>query len=72
MTTTANAYVCQKCQHREYTLGSMKVSSDGFTAIFDIQDRSFTTVSCQRCGYTEFFKTDEASFLKRLADGMFG
>lgn len=72
MSTTMTAYACQKCRHQEYTLGSMKVASDGFMAIFDIEDRGFTTVSCQRCGYTEFFRTDEASFLKRLADGMFG
>jgi uncharacterized protein len=65
-------YECLRCKHREYTLGSIRVAGGGFMAILDIENRSFTTVSCERCGFTELYKTDEAGFLKMLADGFFG
>jgi predicted nucleic-acid-binding Zn-ribbon protein len=71
-TTTTSTYECLRCKHRQYSLGSMRASGSGFMAILDIENRSFTTVSCERCGFTEFYKTDEAGFLKMLADGFFG
>jgi uncharacterized protein len=70
MTTTTDAYECPKCKHRQHAIGSIRVSGDGFMAILDLENRSFTTVSCERCGFTELYRTDEAGFLKLLADGI--
>ena len=39
------------------------VSSHGgnFAKIFDVQNKKFITISCQRCGYTELYRADTST-----------
>jgi predicted nucleic-acid-binding Zn-ribbon protein len=39
----------------------MRATGGFWTKIFDIQSEHFTTVTCQRCHYTEFFRTDSST-----------
>jgi predicted nucleic-acid-binding Zn-ribbon protein len=52
-------YTCPKCGSKQFEIGEMWVSSNFFSRIFDIQGRRFTNVTCQKCRYTEFFKTSQ-------------
>lgn len=49
-------FVCPKCGNNEYEVDEMRATGGPFAKIFDVQNKKFTSVSCRRCGYTEFYK----------------
>lgn len=51
-------YTCPKCGHGQYDVGEIYAVGSMITKIFNIQNRKFTTVTCKRCTYTEFYKTE--------------
>ncbi|TYB78720.1 zinc ribbon domain-containing protein [Bizionia myxarmorum] len=50
-------YSCPKCDHKNYQVSEMRATGGTFSKIFDIQNKKFTSVTCARCTYTEFYKT---------------
>lgn len=48
-------YTCPKCQHHQYDSGQARTTGGFWSKVFDIQNRKFITISCQKCGYTEFY-----------------
>ena len=48
---------CPKCQNTEYEVDKFAATGGGFSKIFDIQNKQFSTVSCLNCRYTEIYKT---------------
>ncbi|NIR45751.1 MAG: GTP-binding protein, partial [Gemmatimonadetes bacterium] len=50
-----------------YETGEMRATGGFWSKVFDVQSRKFTTVTCDHCKYTEFFKTD-ASTLGNIFD----
>jgi predicted nucleic-acid-binding Zn-ribbon protein len=48
-------YVCPKCGSRTCTTGEIRTTGSFLTKIFDIQNRRFTSVTCNDCKYTEFY-----------------
>lgn len=56
MDTKPLNYKCPKCNNRTYKIGQVRATGSLLTKIFDIQNQKFTTVTCERCTYTEFFK----------------
>jgi predicted nucleic-acid-binding Zn-ribbon protein len=50
-------YKCQKCSNRTYEVDQMQATGGTFTKLFNIQNKSFTSVTCKKCSYTEFYKT---------------
>ena len=51
-----NNWVCLKCDHKDYDVGEVRVSGGFWSRIFDVQNKKYSTVSCEKCGYTEFYK----------------
>lgn len=49
-------FCCPKCSHNSVVIGGLSATGKGLSRMFDIQHNKFTTVTCGRCGYTEFFK----------------
>lgn len=49
---------CPKCSHTNAEVDRIATAGDGASKLFDIQNRSFKTVSCTNCGYTEFYRSD--------------
>ena len=47
---------CMKCGHESATIDSVATTGDGLSRLFDLQNRSFEVVVCDRCGYTEFYR----------------
>jgi predicted nucleic-acid-binding Zn-ribbon protein len=54
-------YECPKCHNRTYQVDQMQATGGLFTKLFNIQNKRFTTVTCERCSYTEFFKGKTSS-----------
>jgi len=60
-------YNCPKCGWQQYDVSEMRATGGFFSKIFDVQTRKFTTVTCTRCRYTEFYKAD-SSMLGNIFD----
>jgi len=60
-------YSCPKCQNREFETGEMRATGGTLSKIFDVQNKKFTSVTCKRCTYTEFYKA-KTSALSNIFD----
>ena len=54
-------YTCPKCSNRTYEVSEMRATGGTLSKIFDIQNKKFTSVTCQRCSYTEFYKASTSA-----------
>jgi len=54
-------YRCSKCDHREYETSEFRVTGSFLAKIFDVQGKKYSTVTCQRCKYTEIFAADSST-----------
>lgn len=52
---------CPKCQSVDYNVGEMRVSGGFWSRIFDVQNKKYSAVSCERCSYTEFYKSPSST-----------
>jgi predicted nucleic-acid-binding Zn-ribbon protein len=49
-------YRCTKCGNEQCETAEMR-GADGFwSKIFDVQGQRYSTVTCTRCKFTEFYK----------------
>ncbi len=55
-------YKCPKCGFTEYEQDEMRSTGGPLAKIFDVQNKKFTTISCARCKYTEFYKMKSSTF----------
>lgn len=62
---------CIKCQNTAYETDQFTASGGGFSRIFDVQNKKFTTVTCTKCKYTETYKT-KVSGLANVFDFFIG
>ncbi|WP_411766155.1 zinc ribbon domain-containing protein [Winogradskyella sp. A3E31] len=60
-------YKCPKCNNRDYEVGQMRATGGTLSKIFDVQNKKFTSVTCTKCSYTEFFKA-KTSALSNIFD----
>ncbi len=51
-------FVCPKCRNTQCEIDQMRATGGALAKIFDVQNKKFTSVTCTRCRYTEFYKTD--------------
>ncbi len=58
MSSIRTSYFCAKCNHSGYTTDEFRATGGNFAKIFDVQNKKFTTISCNQCGYTEIYKGD--------------
>ncbi len=54
-------YRCPKCGNTRYETGQIRTTGGFWSKIFDVQHKKFTTVTCDRCKYTEIFKADSSA-----------
>ena len=52
---------CPKCGHTAFETDVMRATGGRFAKIFDVQNRKFTTVTCSRCTFTEFYRGDTST-----------
>ncbi|WP_166959895.1 zinc ribbon domain-containing protein [Yeosuana marina] len=60
-------YKCPKCGNTAYKLDEMRATGGTLSKIFDVQNKKFTSVTCTRCTYTEFYKA-KTSALSNIFD----
>ena len=61
-------WFCPKCNNKEYELGEIRVAGSFWQKIFNVQRSNFSSVTCKKCTYTEFFKGKSASRLANIFD----
>ena len=54
-------YRCAKCQNTTYDVDEFRATGGFLTKVFNVQSKRFSTVTCQRCKYTEIYKTDSST-----------
>lgn len=64
-------YTCPKCKSTEFDSGEIRASGGALSAIFELQNRRFSYISCKRCKYTEFYRA-ELSQLQQVLDLFIG
>ena len=60
-------YTCPKCNSRAYKTGELRATGGTLSKIFDVQNQKYTSVTCERCSYTEFYKA-KTSALSNIFD----
>mgnify|MGYP001075054053 CR=1 FL=1 len=59
---------CIKCNNTDYDIGDMRVAGSFWQKIFNVQRTRFSSVTCTKCTYTEFFKVKSGSKLSDIFD----
>lgn len=62
---------CPKCAGRTCEVSEMRAAGGFLSAVFDVQSRRFTSVTCTNCKYTELYKT-ESSGIGKIFDFLTG
>ena len=60
-------YKCPKCGHNTCKVGQVRAAGGFWSKIFDLQNRKFSSVTCQQCKYTELYEA-ESSMLGNIFD----
>jgi predicted nucleic-acid-binding Zn-ribbon protein len=48
---------CPKCGHKDYEVGQFRATGGMFAKIFDVQNKRFSTITCENCTFTEVYRT---------------
>ena len=51
---------CEKCGNLEFDADQFRAAGGMFAKIFDVQNKRFSTVTCNRCYYTEIYRTESS------------
>jgi len=51
-------FKCCKCSHTDARVKRVATTGTGLSKLIDIQHNTFIAVSCENCGYTEFFNPE--------------
>ena len=60
-------YTCPKCGGTGYRTSEFRATGSFLAKVFDVQGKKFSTVSCERCRYTELYAA-ESSMLGNIFD----
>lgn len=58
---------CPKYNSRNYETGQLSGTGGFFSKFFNIQNQTYTTVTCMQCKYTEMYK-GKSSTLGNIVD----
>ncbi len=59
--TVKKQYICPKCGCQQFTADTIQTTGSNLSRILDIQNKKFTAVICDNCGYTELYKAQSTS-----------
>lgn len=57
---------CPKCGHDDAEVDTIATTGGGLSRMFDIQTRQFRVVTCTNCGYSEFYRGQDADIIVDL------
>lgn len=56
-------YKCPKCGNTSCDVDQMQATGGTFSKLFNIQNKKFSSVTCKRCTYTEFYKANTSTLV---------
>jgi len=59
---------CTKCKNKDYEIGEVRVAGSFWQKIFNVQRTKFSSITCKKCTFTEFFKSSSNSRLTDIFD----
>lgn len=62
---------CIKCGSTNASTDEVAMTGTGLSKLFDVQHNQFIAVTCDQCGYSEFYKKD-SSTASNVLDFFFG
>ena len=57
-------FTCAKCGHEDYEVSDLSVTGGIMSRMVNPQSRRLSAVTCRRCSYTEFYRTDSGALRK--------
>ena len=54
---------CPKCGNEDAEVDTIATTGTGLSRMFDIQTRQFRVVTCTNCGYSEFYRGQDAEVI---------
>jgi len=54
-------WTCIKCGNLDYKDGEMRVAGGFWSKVFDVQASRYSAVTCEKCTYTEFYRTKSSA-----------
>ncbi len=54
-------FVCPKCGCHEFVQDQFQATGGTMAKLFDIQNKKFITISCEKCGYTEIYRSETST-----------
>ncbi|MHC4883064.1 MAG: zinc ribbon domain-containing protein [Planctomycetota bacterium] len=54
---------CPKCDNTEFDTDRFQATGGGFAKVFDVQNKKFSTVTCNKCQYTEIYRADTSDLM---------
>lgn len=52
----AKNWRCPKCNHDQFETDEIRVAGSGLASVFDIENRKYLAIVCERCSFTEFYR----------------
>jgi len=52
---------CPKCGNPNFETDQFRATGGILAKIFDVQNKRFTTVTCNQCKFTEIYRTDSST-----------
>ncbi len=65
-------YACSKCHATTYKTGEIRTTGSGVSRFLNLQNQKFTAISCEKCGYTDLFRTDGSGGIGTILDILSG
>jgi predicted nucleic-acid-binding Zn-ribbon protein len=57
---------CPKCRNRTFETSEFRTAGGRFAKVFNVDNRRFTTLSCNQCQYTELYRADSSKLMNVL------
>lgn len=54
-------WTCLKCGNLDFKVGEMRVAGGFWSKVFDVQASRYSAVTCEKCTYTEFYRTKSSA-----------
>lgn len=54
-------WTCVKCGNLDFKVGEMRVAGGFWSKVFDVQASRYSAVTCEKCTYTEFYRTKSSA-----------
>lgn len=63
---THEGWTCPKCGNERFDVGQIRASGGGISSVLDVESKRFASVTCERCHYTEFYRSSAKAITKVL------